>query len=399
MRRARVELGENAVILNSREASAEASHLGRYEVVFGTEAEADTGPATVATSGTAAWPDTLELIRRELRQFSRQSWARIPGSRSGGAISDSVCEFLERRGLSPLVASGIAETVARSAGRGESCASPDLRTVFLRSSQVSACFDHPPGQTARSFADDLSRLHPGLNSLLPELEAQVLTGLDPRPELLAFVGPPGAGKTSLLIKAAVRFGCRLRRPIRIVCADAIRIGAAEQLRRFSAILGVSFEFHETPAALSASLDGGQQRAEALTLIDTPGFSHRDRGEMQAWAAALNQRGVDCHLVLPATWAREELDLAATRFAAFAPRHLAATHLDQCEGPGRIVSLSIEIGCPISLLSFGPSIPEDLEAASGARLVDLLVGGASDDSSEQKTYPQPLSGRAATRAAA
>ncbi|MBY0374487.1 MAG: hypothetical protein K2Q23_10870, partial [Bryobacteraceae bacterium] len=154
-----------------------------------------------------------------------------------------------------------------------------------------------------------------------------------------------------------------------------------------AILGVTYEFHETPGALVASLDGragesgdtGRRRPKdlprnnTLTLIDTPGFSPSDTREMHSWANALQQAKAQCHLVVPAPWGLEELDAAANRFAVFSPRHLALTHLDQCETPGRAIALSVQTGCPVSLLSFGPSIPEDLEAASNARLVDLLVG--------------------------
>ena len=48
--------------------------------------------------------------------------------------------------------------------------------------------------------------------------------------IAAFVGPPGSGKTTTLVKLAVRYGLACRRHPRILTTDVFRIGAADQLR-------------------------------------------------------------------------------------------------------------------------------------------------------------------------
>jgi flagellar biosynthesis GTPase FlhF len=48
MEQARREMGQDALLLNSREAPPEARHLGAFEAVFGTPQAPAVGPAPVA---------------------------------------------------------------------------------------------------------------------------------------------------------------------------------------------------------------------------------------------------------------------------------------------------------------------------------------------------------------
>jgi flagellar biosynthesis protein FlhF len=83
--------------------------------------------------------------------------------------------------------------------------------------------------------------------------------------------------------------------------------------------------------------------------------------------------VDTHLVLPASMRAADLCRAAEQYSVFRPRKLLFTRLDETETFGPVVSRSIRMGKPISFLSHGQRIPEDLEAATAGRLLDLIVG--------------------------
>src|SRR5579863_5912561 len=72
---------------------------------------------------------------------------------------------------------------------------------------------------------------------------------------LAFVGPPGRGKTTSLVKIAVNMGLARSVPVRIYCAGAHSIGAQEQLARFAAILGTPYQACESLTSLSLALKG------------------------------------------------------------------------------------------------------------------------------------------------
>ena len=57
---------------------------------------------------------------------------------------------------------------------------------------------------------------------------------------------------------------------------------------------------------------------------------------------------------------------------FAPAKLIFTHLDETETFGPLLTLSLQTGKPISFLSRGPQVPEDLEPACRQGLINLLL---------------------------
>src|SRR5690348_17295104 len=92
--------------------------------------------------------------------------------------------------------------------------------------------------------------------------------------IVAFAGPAGAGKTTLLAKLAARWVLRHGpRRIAIISADAVRIGAHDQLHMLGRLLGVTthnvFDIAELPELLY------ELRGCQFIMIDTVGASPRD----------------------------------------------------------------------------------------------------------------------------
>ncbi len=194
--------------------------------------------------------------------------------------------------------------------------------------------------------------------------------LTAKPAVLVLAGPPGAGKTSMLVKIAMQAGLAKRRPAAIVSTDCHRVAAAEQLRTLAAILGLPFNLAETPAALRQAV--AEHSSRDMVLVDTPGFGRKEKEWAGEWAGLLRAvPGRQTLLVLPACWRTRDLLAAVSWWGMFEPSALAFTRLDETETMGGWAATAMESGLPVAYFSTGQGIPEDLEPAGAERLRSAL----------------------------
>ena len=112
--------------------------------------------------------------------------------------------------------------------------------------------------------------------------------------MIALVGAPGSGKTATLVKLAVRYGISASRPVHLISADTNRVGAAEQLRTYAAIIGASFDTVDSTRTLQQALEANREKG--LILIDTPGYASADMEEAAELARFLAQNpGIEVQL--------------------------------------------------------------------------------------------------------
>jgi flagellar biosynthesis protein FlhF len=191
-----------------------------------------------------------------------------------------------------------------------------------------------------------------------------------RPAVVVLAGPPGAGKTSCLVKIAMREAVARRRPAAIVSTDSLRVAASEQLRTYAAILGLPFAVAETPAALRQAV--AENAARDLILVDTPGFGRGERDWAAEWVRLLEEiPGRETHLVLPASLRTAEMLDAVKWWSLFSPAALLVTRMDETDRIGGWVSAAIESNLPVRFFSTGQRIPEDFEEASEHRIWQAL----------------------------
>ncbi len=345
---ARAELGPDALLLNSRPAPPEARHLGAVEVVFGVAAEERPveRPAERPAAGTAAAPgsevDDLRQKMDEIRSLLMRSVTPAPATRVR-----LVEQVLLDAGLTPAIAASIEDSVAARLNR---------RPV-LEISRARRLYEWEPNSIVQETIDEIEARF----SVKPELG-----------RVTVLVGPPGAGKTTTLVKLAVLEGLMKRRPVRLISTDTQRIGAAEQLRSYAAILGVPFERVETPAGLGQAVDNTPEGH--LVLVDTPGLSPALFESAGTDLALFLERrqDFDTQLVLTASMRQNDLESAAKRFEAFRPSALIFTRLDETDSMAAIANEAIRSAKPVSWLCAGQLIPEDIESATKRRIAGALV---------------------------
>ena len=363
------ELGPDAMLVNSRKTPIESRHLGEYEVVFatldsGAEMAAALPPETLGSEPNPVAASPLgERLSVEVAELKKElEGMRRVLTRSAYAPSQWV-------GVAPDVSDAYAQLTASEV-------SPELAREIVQAAGV---------RSSGPRAGLLRPVHPVdgatfQRALVEEMQsrfqvAPALGATAAQPKTVALVGPPGSGKTTTLVKLAVNYGLAARRPILLISVDTYRVAAAEQLRSYAAILGVGFQLLETTAALAQAIE--ENRGKELILIDTPGFAFGDLEDSSSLAHFLSSRtDIDTHLVLPASMKPADLTRMVDGFEVLRPRHLLFTKLDETGSFGAIFSEAARTRKPLSFFTTGQRIPEDLEAATQERLVELILTGQS-----------------------
>ncbi len=339
---AKNELGTDAMLLNSRPARPEERYLGELEVTFGKYPDNEV-PVSAARAPSVSTPGRIdELLDRMDHMYSllaKQSAYEptLSGRPHGIAFA------LTEAGVHAPLAAEIEESVGKRLAEGT-----DAR-------------NRQAAPTAEMVRMEVSR----------ELESRLR--FEPQiGRITAFVGAPGVGKTTSLVKLAVIAGVALGRPVRIISADTQRIGAAGQLRTYADILGTPFQAVGNPAELAHALESIPE--QTLTLIDTPGLSPALMNEMGGELADFlsERQDIDTQLVLTATAHRTDLLRTAERFNCFRPGRLIFTQMDEAGSPGAMYSAAVHLRKPLSYFCGGQLIPEDIGDASAENLVGPLL---------------------------
>jgi len=189
---------------------------------------------------------------------------------------------------------------------------------------------------------------------------------------IAFVGPPGVGKTTTMAKLAARYAIEEKASVGLITTDTFKIGAAEQLKVFSRITGLPLEVvtgRSGREGLHRTIDKFSDKD--VILIDTPGLSQANNHFAQLSEALRDQR-IKTHLLLSPAVARENSIAAARRFGSINFNSIILTKLDECTRFGSIYDIIDQIGKPVSYITTGQNITQDIETADPGRIARLIT---------------------------
>ena len=189
--------------------------------------------------------------------------------------------------------------------------------------------------------------------------------------VVSLVGPTGVGKTTTVAKLAARFAqIHGADQVAMISTDTYRIGGYEQLATYGRIIGCQVKQAKDGQALDVLIQ--QFGKKKLILIDTAGMGQRDMRLAQHLTTLIASARVRIrnYLVLGANAQQRVMQENVERFKKVPLSGCIYTKLDESLSIGEIISTSIQNGLPISYLTDGQRVPEDIKVANAEKLVTL-----------------------------
>jgi flagellar biosynthesis protein FlhF len=385
LKKVRKELGSEAVILGSR---TRRPASGRTENVVVTAGLPGIDPPWIQepsfSSGSGqgesgGWPQDASQIRRELDMLRETvlQFERDWGPRTRESVLELIrhIESLGTGTLSgetdalPRTVPSPAETLLKEAGIDDGSAQSlveGLRTLSYSPSDL----------------EDASRVHSLLQFLIARNIRVGGSFLEQAKEGEVFVclltGPTGVGKTTTAAKLAAGFTLKHKKRVRLVNLDTFRIGALEQLKIYGDLMGLPVEVASTPERFVSLVSEARRRnADDILLVDTAGLSFGDMGKLRPYVDALNACGsppIHVSLVLSAGAKTEDLSGAVERFRILSPSSLILTKVDETSALGSVYPFLSRSTLPVSYVTTGQKVPDDIEVAHAGKLSQWILGG-------------------------
>ena len=197
------------------------------------------------------------------------------------------------------------------------------------------------------------------------------------PRIIALIGPTGVGKTTTTAKLAAMYALNRGNKVALITMDIFRVGAVEQLKTYSRIMGIPLDVASTPKELEKAVE--KHSDCDLIFIDTAGRSHKDKEKLDEMKNFLeNKIPIETYLCLSATTKDRELEEILNRFSIFQISKVVFTKIDESESLGNMINLLMKDNLQIAYFTTGQRVPEDIEVATPSKLAEMILRGATND---------------------
>ena len=207
-------------------------------------------------------------------------------------------------------------------------------------------------------------------------QTKTIQSAEKGPKLVYFIGPTGVGKTTTIAKIASRLSVVEKKKIVLLTADTYRIAAAEQLRTYANILEVPFRIIYTPQEIRTAIE--DYAAYDYIFVDTSGHSQKNTDQRDDTLALLRaadgQTEKEVYLVVSATTKYRDLLNIADTYQKLTDFRLVFTKLDETQCQGNLFNLRLHTDAPMSYVTCGQNVPDDIGEFDAQKTVKLLLGG-------------------------
>lgn len=219
-------------------------------------------------------------------------------------------------------------------------------------------------ELANQMTDDMNILRPGRkNGLVPR---SPLAGK----RLVMLIGPTGAGKTTTIAKLATN-AIREGKKAALISLDTYKIGAAEQIRIYSRMIGIPLEIVTGNEHMKKSIARFSDRE--IIFIDTSGQNPRNE-EYISSLKSLYETGlpIETQLLLSTSSDCDFLMSTQPYYEALPVDYIAFTKVDEAVRLGSMYNLSQVFQRPVAYITTGQGVPGNIEFLDSRKLTGLIL---------------------------
>lgn len=193
--------------------------------------------------------------------------------------------------------------------------------------------------------------------------------------VIMLIGPTGVGKTTTLVKLAGLYTCACGYKVGLINCDTYRVAAQEQLKTYSEIMDIPLCTVYSPDDIPDALKTLQDRD--VVLIDTAGKSSSDEEYRREIEELIAKSGADEVLLTMSIVTGFNASREIINNYSFLPEYkLIVTKMDEVSVWGNILNIITHSGKPLTYITVGQSVPDDIEQADMQKIADNILGSVS-----------------------
>ncbi|MGR3763878.1 flagellar biosynthesis protein FlhF [Rossellomorea sp. NS-SX7] len=202
-----------------------------------------------------------------------------------------------------------------------------------------------------------------------------MSGISYKKKYINVIGPTGVGKTTTLAKMAAEAVIEKKMKVGFITTDTYRIAAIEQLKTYAGLLNV-------PVEVVYKLEDYQKAIEKFkdfdhVFIDTAGRNFREKKYVEDLQTVIDFKcDMETFLVLSLTSKESDMKEIIRQFSSIEIDRFIFTKLDETSSYGSMVNIITESKTGIAYLTTGQDVPEDITEVKAEDIGELLLKGFS-----------------------
>lgn len=192
---------------------------------------------------------------------------------------------------------------------------------------------------------------------------------------VVLIGPTGVGKTTTIAKLAGRLALIEKKKVGLITIDTYRIGAVEQLKTYAEIMNIPFKVVITLKEMEEAINSLDDCD--VILVDTTGRSSKNTmqiSELRAFIQKVNSSNIS--LVISGTTKNKDINAILSGYGEINYEDIIITKLDETTSYGCIYNISKKSNKPISYITVGQNVPDDIKVPSKDEIIKLVLGEES-----------------------